>query len=747
MSFAVIQMVSQSDVLANLAQARRLLEQAAAGGARLAVLPENFAAMGRRDVADIGRAEALGEGPILPWLKQTARDLTLWIVAGTLPLPPKDQPNAKSNACSLLIDDQGEIVARYDKLHLFDVDVADARGRYRESDDYAHGSQVVVADTPVGRLGLTVCYDLRFPELYSELRAAGAELITAPSAFTAVTGAAHWDVLIRARAIETQCYLLAAAQGGVHPGPRETFGHAAIIDPWGRVLAQQDQGEAVLLAERDSSEQASIRTRMPVAGHRRFFSQGAHEHLLAPGGVTIESLQTVLGDLAGPGIDAADLYFQGQISESWALEDGIVKEGSFNLDQGVGVRAQSGEKTGFAYSNAITLEALGLAARAARSISRAGQNGTVQAFSTQDVAQLYAPDNPLEVISRAEKVELLKRVDAATRALDPRIQQVTVSMAGVWERILVASTDGGLAADVRPLVRFNVSVIVEQNGRRERGGHGGGGRTDYRYFLTEDRAMGYAREALRQALVNLEAIPAPAGTLPVVLGSGWSGVLLHEAVGHGLEGDFNRKGSSAYSGRMGEMVASKLCTIVDDGTLAGRRGSLSVDDEGTPTECTTLIENGVLKGYMQDKLNARLMGVARTGNGRRESYAHLPMPRMTNTYMLGGESDPAEIIASVKRGIYCANLGGGQVDITSGKFVFSTSEAYLIEDGKITAPVKGATLIGNGPEAMSKVSMVGNDLSLDSGVGTCGKDGQSVPVGVGQPTLKIDAITVGGTGS
>ncbi|HAB64374.1 MAG TPA: metalloprotease TldD, partial [Pseudomonas sp.] len=416
-------------------------------------------------------------------------------------------------------------------------------------------------------------------------------------------------------------------------------------------------------------------------------------------------------------------------------------------DQGVGVRAQSGEKTGFAYSNAITPDALTHAARAARSISRAGQNGRVQAFTAQDVAQLYAPDNPLEVMSRAEKVELLKRVDAATRALDPRIQQVTVSMAGVWERILVASTDGGLAADVRPLVRFNVSVIVEQNGRRERGGHGGGGRTDYRYFLSEDRAMGYAREALRQALVNLEAIPAPAGTLPVVLGSGWSGVLLHEAVGHGLEGDFNRKGSSAYSGRMGERVASSLCTIVDDGTLANRRGSLSVDDEGTPTQCTTLIENGILKGYIQDKLNARLMGVAPTGNGRRESYAHLPMPRMTNTYMLAGESDPEEIIRSVKKGIYCASLGGGQVDITSGKFVFSTSEAYLIEDGKITAPVKGATLIGNGPEVMNRVSMVGTDLALDSGVGTCGKDGQSVPVGVGQPTVKIDGITVGGTGA
>ncbi|TXR36473.1 metalloprotease TldD [Ectopseudomonas mendocina] len=475
--------------------------------------------------------------------------------------------------------------------------------------------------------------------------------------------------------------------------------------------------------------------------------QSVSEHLLAPGNLTLDSLSSVLGEVAGPGIDAADLYFQSQVSETWVLEDGIVKEGSFNLDQGVGVRAQSGEKTGFAYSNAISFDALSQAARAARSISRAGQEGRVQAFVSPQVTQLYAEGNPLDVMSRAEKVELLQRIDRATRALDPRIKQVTVSLAGVWDRILVAAHDGSLSADIRPLVRFNVSVIVEQNGRRERGGHGGGGRTDYRYFLEEDRAMGYAREALRQALVNLEAIAAPAGSMPVVMGAGWSGVLLHEAVGHGLEGDFNRKGSSAYSGQVGQKVASSLCTIVDDGTLAGRRGSLSVDDEGTPTQCTTLIENGVLKGYMQDKLNARLMGVAATGNGRRESYAHLPMPRMTNTYMLAGESDPEEIIRSVKKGIYCANLGGGQVDITSGKFVFSTSEAYLIEDGKITAPVKGATLIGNGPEAMSRVSMVGNDLALDSGVGTCGKDGQSVPVGVGQPTLKIDAITVGGTGA
>ncbi|WP_275547155.1 MULTISPECIES: metalloprotease TldD [unclassified Pseudomonas] len=475
--------------------------------------------------------------------------------------------------------------------------------------------------------------------------------------------------------------------------------------------------------------------------------QSVSEHLLAPGNLTLDSLSSVLGEVAGPGIDAADLYFQSQVSETWVLEDGIVKEGSFNLDQGVGVRAQSGEKTGFAYSNAISLDALTQAAQAARSISRAGQQGRVQAFVSPQVTQLYAEGNPLDVMSRAEKVELLQRIDRATRALDPRIKQVTVSLAGVWDRILVAAHDGSLSADIRPLVRFNVSVIVEQNGRRERGGHGGGGRTDYRYFLEEDRAMGYAREALRQALVNLEAIAAPAGSMPVVMGAGWSGVLLHEAVGHGLEGDFNRKGSSNYSGKIGQQVASKLCTIVDDGTLVGRRGSLSVDDEGTPTQCTTLIENGVLKGYMQDKLNARLMGVAATGNGRRESYAHLPMPRMTNTYMLAGESDPEEIIRSVKKGIYCANLGGGQVDITSGKFVFSTSEAYLIEDGKITAPVKGATLIGNGPEAMSRVSMVGNDLALDSGVGTCGKDGQSVPVGVGQPTLKIDAITVGGTGA
>ncbi|PKM31367.1 MAG: metalloprotease TldD [Gammaproteobacteria bacterium HGW-Gammaproteobacteria-11] len=471
------------------------------------------------------------------------------------------------------------------------------------------------------------------------------------------------------------------------------------------------------------------------------------DQLLLPAELSPDSVASILGQLMStPGVDAADLYFQHQISESWSLEDGIVKEGSFNVDQGVGVRALSGEKTGFAYSNDIRLPALAQAAGAARSIARAGQAGSVQAWERGAAPALYRADNPLDVMPQEHKVAFLKRLDAYTRSLDPRITQVSVNLGGVHDTILVAASDGTWAGDIRPLVRLNVSVIIEHNGRRERGSFGGGGRTDYLFFEAEERAMGYAREAVRQATVNLEAVAAPAGSMPVVMGPGWSGVLLHEAVGHGLEGDFNRKGSSAYSGRIGEQVASPLCTIVDDGTLPGRRGSLSMDDEGQQTNCTTLIENGILRGYMQDKHNARLMGVPATGNGRRESYAHLPMPRMTNTYMLAGESDPEEIIRSVKKGIYCANLGGGQVDITSGKFVFSTSEAYLIEDGKITAPVKGATLIGNGPEVMNRVSMVGHDLQLDSGVGTCGKDGQSVPVGVGQPTLKIDQITVGGTG-
>ena len=474
----------------------------------------------------------------------------------------------------------------------------------------------------------------------------------------------------------------------------------------------------------------------------------AESRLLQPADLSPETIASVLGQLVNaPGVDAADLYFQHQISESWVLEDGIVKDGSFNVDQGVGVRALAGEKTGFAYSNDLHLPALTQAAGAARSIARSGQQGSVQAWQRNNATPLYTADNPLDSLNQADKVAFLQRLDAYTRSLDPRITQVTVSLGGTHDTMLIAASDGTWAGDVRPLVRMNVSVIIEHNGRRERGSFGGGGRTDYLFFEAEERGLAYAREAVRQAIVNLDAIAAPAGSMRVVMGPGWSGVLLHEAVGHGLEGDFNRKGSAAYSGRVGEKVASSLCTIVDDGTLQGRRGSLSVDDEGVGTNCTTLIENGILKGYIQDKLNARLMGGAPTGNGRRESYAHRPMPRMTNTYMLAGESDPQEIIQSVKKGIYCANLGGGQVDITSGKFVFSTSEAYLIEDGKITAPVKGATLIGNGPEVMNRVSMVGHDLQLDSGVGTCGMEGQSVPVGVGQPTLKIDQITVGGTGA
>lgn len=471
----------------------------------------------------------------------------------------------------------------------------------------------------------------------------------------------------------------------------------------------------------------------------------ARNHLLAPANIGDNELGRVLDSILGHSVDAADLYFQSTRHEAWALEDSIIKEGSFNVDRGVGVRAISGEKTGFAYSNEIILPALEQAAGAARSIARQGQEHQIQAWNRSQPLALYGMDNPLDSMSREEKVALLKAVDQEARKADPAVKQVNVSLAGAHEVILVAASDGTLAADIRPLVRMSVSVIAEKDGRIERGSAGGGGRGDYLQFIRNDKGLSYAREAVRQALVNLEAVAAPAGTMPVVLAPGWSGVLLHEAVGHGLEGDFNRKGSSSYSGRIGERVASPLCTIVDDGTLTGRRGSLNLDDEGVPTESTVLVENGVLKGYMQDKLNARLMGVAPTGNGRRQSYSHLPMPRMTNTYMLAGKSDPGEIIASVDKGIYVANMGGGQVDITSGKFVFSTSEAYLIENGKITTPVKGATLIGNGPDVMNQVSMVGNDLELDPGIGVCGKDGQSVPVGVGQPTLKIDEITVGGT--
>jgi TldD protein len=469
------------------------------------------------------------------------------------------------------------------------------------------------------------------------------------------------------------------------------------------------------------------------------------KRLLEPAGLGEQQLSATLGSVMRGGIDFADLYFEVSRQESWTLEDGIIREGSFSLDQGVGVRANSGEKTGFAYSDELVLPALQSAAGAARAIARQGQEKSLQAWQRGAAPVLYPHSDPTTSIDDARKTQLLLELDAATRALDPRVDQVVISLSSSQDLVLIAASDGTMAADVRPLVRLNVSVILEQDGRREQGYAGGGARADLNYFVDGDLPLEYAREAVRQAAVQLEARAAPAGSMPVVLGNGWPGILLHEAVGHGLEGDFNRKGVSAFSGRIGQKVASEQCTIVDDGTIAGRRGSLTVDDEGTASQNTVLVENGILRGYMQDKLNARLMGVSPTGNGRRESFAHIPMPRMTNTYMLAGQYDPDEIIASVEKGLYAPNFGGGQVDITSGKFVFSASEAYLIENGRVTAPVKGAMLIGDGPEALQRISMVGNDLQLDTGVGTCGKEGQSVPVGVGQPTLKIDDLTVGGT--
>ena len=472
----------------------------------------------------------------------------------------------------------------------------------------------------------------------------------------------------------------------------------------------------------------------------------ARRDLLDPAELDTARLEAVLGGMLAPQIDHADLYFQYHRSESWALEDGIVRDGSFGIDRGVGVRAVSGEKTGFAYSDDLASAALEQAAGAARQIARGG-SGDVARIKGRNVGVplLYPSSDPLPSIDDDTKTELLRGADALARSLDPAITQVSASLAATHDVVLVIGSDGTLAADVRPLVRFNVSVIAERAGRRERGSAGGGGRFDYVALQRGGNIDRWVRAAVRSALLNLEAVDAPAGAMPVVLGPGWPGVLLHEAVGHGLEGDFNRKGTSNFSGRVGERVASPLCTVVDEGNIPGRRGSLAVDDEGTPTQRTVLIENGILRGYLQDRHNARLSGVAPTGNGRRESYSHLPMPRMTNTYMLAGESDPEEILRSVKRGLYAANFGGGQVDITSGKFVFSTTEAWLVEDGRLTAPVRGATLIGNGPEVMNRISMVGNDLALDEGIGVCGKDGQSVPVGVGQPTLKIDALTVGGT--
>jgi TldD protein len=471
----------------------------------------------------------------------------------------------------------------------------------------------------------------------------------------------------------------------------------------------------------------------------------ARQRLLVPAGIDEHDLDRVFGQLLGHAVESGDLYFQSTRYESWVLEDGIVKEGTHSIEQGAGVRAISGDKTGFAYSDEIMLPALLKASSAARAIARHGDTGKLQAWQATDANALYPALDPLDRMNAEDKVGLLRQLDAEARRQDPRVREVVVSLTGVHEVVMVAVSDGTLAADVRPLVRCNVTVTVEQDGRREQASCGGGGRSDYSFFLEGDRATGYARDAVRQALVNLDAVAAPAGTLPVVLGPGWPGILLHEAIGHGLEGDFNRKGTSAFAGRVGEQVASPLCTVVDDGTLSGRRGSLNIDDEGIPSQNTVLIEKGILKGYMQDRMNAGLMGVSPTGNGRRESYAHLPMPRMTNTYMLAGSHDPQEIIASVDRGLYAVNFGGGQVDITSGKFVFSASEAYLIENGKVTRPVKGATLIGNGPEVLKHVSMLGNDLQLDPGVGTCGKEGQSVPVGVGQPTMLVDRLTVGGT--
>jgi len=474
----------------------------------------------------------------------------------------------------------------------------------------------------------------------------------------------------------------------------------------------------------------------------------ARARLLEPAGIGEAELSQLFGSLMDARLDYGDLYFQYSRHESWSLEEGIVKSGSHNIESGVGVRAVAGEKSGFAYSDEIVLPALLDAAGAARTIAKSGNTQKAPVgFHGGGGLRLYDPADPIASLPDSEKVALLERVERAARAVDPRVKQVMVNLAAVQDVVLVARSDGLIAGDVRPLVRLNVTVIVEQNGRRETGSHGGGGRFDYRAFAQGERAIEFAHEAVRQALVNLEAVDAPAGNMAVVLGPGWPGILLHEAIGHGLEGDFNRKGTSAFAGKIGERVGAPGVTVVDDGTMANRRGSLNVDDEGTPTQCTVLIEDGILRGYMQDSLNARLMNVPPTGNGRRESYAHLPMPRMTNTYMLAGTRDPLEIIASVDRGLYAVNFGGGQVDITSGKFVFSASEAYLIEKGKITRPVKGATLIGNGPDVLTRVSMIGNDLKLDPGVGTCGKEGQSVPVGVGQPTLRIDGLTVGGTQS
>ncbi len=468
-------------------------------------------------------------------------------------------------------------------------------------------------------------------------------------------------------------------------------------------------------------------------------------HLLAPAELTVPHLEALLARIRSRSIDYADLYFQRWATESWRLEDSIVKAGGYHSGSGVGVRAVSEEKTGFSYTDEIRLGLIEQAASAACKVVPVEKQVQIPSLSAVDYESLYPNSNPLTSWTAQQKVALLHKVDALVRRMEPAITEVAVTLVASWDVVLVAATDGTLAADIRPLIRFSLTVNAEKNGRRETARAGGGGRFGY-CELDEDKVLEWAQTAVQRVRVNLESVDAPAGAMPVVLGPGWPGVLLHEAVGHGLEGDYNRKGSSTFSGRIGELVASPLCTVIDDGTLPDRRGSLSIDDEGVPAQKTVLIEKGVLKGYMQDKLNARLMGEASTGNGRRQSYDCLPLPRMRNTYLLPGEDAPEDIIRSVKKGLYAVNFGSGQVNTTSGNFVFSANEAYLIEDGRITAPVKGATLTGNGPEVMQKISMVGHDLKLDEGVGRCGKAGQTVPVGVGQPTLKVDEIIVGGTG-
>lgn len=474
----------------------------------------------------------------------------------------------------------------------------------------------------------------------------------------------------------------------------------------------------------------------------------AQRVILDPAGLSINDFDAVFAKLNSSSIDIADIYFQASRSESWSLEDQIVKSGSYSISQGFGIRAVSGEQTGFAYSDEINLEALLESASAARAINNSGQSHSINMGKWQPQAnkhQLYTGNNPLSSINEEAKITLLHFADKAARQHSQYVIQVIPSLSSSYENILIVNNEGNLVADIRPMVHMGVTVIVEKDGERESAGYSAGGRYELSWF-TEERVEVYAQEAVRLALLKLQAKPSPAGEMDVVLGHGWPGVLLHEAVGHGLESDFNRKGTSVFSNRIGEQVASKGVTVVDNGTMADRRGSLNVDDEGTPTQCTTLIDNGRLVGYMHDKMNARLMNTVSTGNGRRQSYSHLPMPRMTNTYMRAGEHDPEEIIASIDKGLYAVNFGGGQVDITSGQFVFSSSEAYMIEKGKILYPVKGATLIGNGPQVMQQITMIGNDLELDPGIGVCGKAGQSVPVGVGQPTIKVTDLTVGGTG-